>query len=121
VSDSEVDVRDVVLQFSAGSDGPHDRALSHRLAATNGRRTEMRERHGVPVGRLNRHDFATDGDGAYERDRSGRRRNDRISRPSADVDPPVLARSVRIVTEYEFLEHGAFDRPGPGSRSGHND
>jgi hypothetical protein len=81
----------------------------------------MRERHGEPIGRLNGHDFATGRDSADERDRPGRGRDDRVSSYSADVDPAVLTRSVRIVAKDEFLEHGTFDGPGPGSRSGHND
>jgi hypothetical protein len=118
--DAEVDVWDVVLELSGRTDRADDRPLAHGLAAPNARRAEMRQGHRVPVGRVNRRDFAAHWHGSGERDGAGRRREDRLSGPSANVDSAVLARGVRIVAEDEFLEYRAFDGPGPRSRGRHD-
>jgi hypothetical protein len=115
-----VDVWDVVLDLSGRADRADDRVLAHGLAAPNARRTEMRQGHGVPVGRLDRHDFAAYWHGAGERDEAGRGRKDGLAGPSADVDSAVLARGVRIVAEDEFLEYRTFDGPGPRSCGRHD-
>jgi hypothetical protein len=118
--DAEVDVWDVVLDLSGRTDRADDRPLTHGLAAPNARRAEMRQGHRVPVGRLDRRDFAAHWHGSGERDGAGRRRKDRLSGPSADVDSAVLARGVRIVAEDKFLEYLAFDGPSPRSRGRHD-
>ena len=117
---AEVDVWDVVLDLSARSDRADSRTLADRLAAPNACRTEMRQGHRVPVGRLDRHDLAADRHCAGVRDGARRRYKNGIPRSSADVDSPVLARGVWIVAEDEFLEYRTFDRPGPRSRGRHN-
>ena len=114
--DAEVDVWYVVLDLSGRTDRADDRLLAHGLAAPNARRTEMRQSDGVPVGRLDRHDFAAYRHGAGERDGAGRGRKDGLAGPSADVDSAVLARGVRVVAEDEFLEYRTLDGPGPRSR-----
>ena len=111
-----MDVWYVVLDLSGRTDRADDRLLAHGLAAPNARRTEMRQSDGVPVGRLDRHDFAAYRHGAGERDGAGRGRKDGLAGPSADVDSAVLARGVRVVAEDEFLEYRTLDGPGPCSR-----
>jgi hypothetical protein len=111
-----VDVWDVVLDLSGRTDRADDRPLAHGLAAPNARRAEMRQGHGIPVGRLDRHDFAAHWHGSGERDGAGRGRKDGFSGRSADVDSAMLARGVRIVAEDEFLEYRTFGGPGPRSR-----
>ena len=111
-----MDVWDVVLDLSGRTDRADDRLLAHGLAAPNARRTEMRQSDGVPVGRLDRHDFAAYRHGAGERDGAGRGRKDGLAGPSAEIDSAVLARGVRVVAEDEFLEYRTFDGPGPRSR-----
>jgi hypothetical protein len=115
-----VDVRDVVLDLSGRADRPDDRPLTHGVIAPQARRAKMRQGHGVPVGRLDRHDFAAHRHGADERDGAGCGRKNGLSGPGADVDSAVLTRGVRIVAEDELLEHLTLDGPGPRSRGGHN-
>jgi hypothetical protein len=80
----------------------------------------MGQRHGVPVGRLDRHDPSARRDGADERDRAGGRSDDRVSGSGADVNSAVLARRVWIAAQDELLEYWTFHRPGPRSRSRHD-
>jgi hypothetical protein len=115
-----VDVWDVVLDLSGRTDRADDPLLAHGLAAPNARRTEMRQGDGVPVGRLDRHDFAAYWHRAGERDGAGRGRKDGLAGPSANVDSAVLARGVRIVAKDEFLKYRTFDGPGPRSRGRHD-
>jgi hypothetical protein len=115
-----VDVWDVVLDLSGRADRADRSPLAHGLAAPSARRTEMRQGHGVPVGRLDRHDFAAHRHGAGERDGAGNGCKDGVSGRSADVDSAVLARGIRIVAENEFLEHRTFDGPCPRSRGRHD-
>jgi hypothetical protein len=115
-----VDVWDGVLDLSGRTDRADDYPLAHGLATRNACRTEMRQGHGVPVSRLDRHDFAADRHGAGEGDGAGRGRQDGVAGPGADVDSAVLARGVRIVAEDEFLQYRTFDGPGPRSRGRHD-
>ncbi len=117
---AEVDVWDVVRELSARSDRADGRALADRLAAPHACRTKMRQGDRIAVGCLDRHDLAADGHRAGERDGARRGCKDRLSRRSADVDSPVLACSVWILAEDEFLQYGAFDGPGPRSRGRHD-
>ena len=117
---AEVDVWDVVRDLSARSDRADGRALAYRLAAPHACRTKMRQGDRIAVGCLDRHGLAADRHRAGERDGARRGRKDRLSRRSADVDSPVLACSVWIVAEDEFLQYGAFHGPGPRSRGRHD-
>ena len=80
----------------------------------------MGQRDGVPLGGLDRHDPAARRHGADERDRAGRRGDDRVSGGSADVNSAMLPRCVRIAAQDELLEYWTFHRPGPRSRSRHD-
>jgi hypothetical protein len=120
VADAEVDVRSVVFDFPRRADRPDARPLGYGLAAQHRRRTEMGQCHGVAVGRLDRYDFATRRDRADKRNCPRHSRHNRVSGGRADVDSAVLTRGIWIVSEDEFLEHGAFDRPSPRSSGGHD-
>jgi hypothetical protein len=117
---AEVDVWDVVLDLSCRTDRADDRPLAHRFAAPDACRAEMSQGHGVPVGGLDRHDFAAHRHRADERDGAGGGCKNGLSWRSADVDSTVLARGIWIAAKDEFLEYRTFDRPGPRPR-GWND
>jgi hypothetical protein len=111
-----VKVWDVVLDLAAWSDRADGHPFDDRLAALNAHRTEMRQRHRVAVGGLDRHGSATHRHGAGKRDRPWRGCKHRRSGWSADVDSPVLAGGIRIVAEDERLKNRSLDGPGPRSR-----
>ena len=120
--DPEIDVGHVQLGHAARADGSHRFALAHCGSAPHTERTEVYERDGVAVRGLDRHDLAAARDAARERDRSRGRRDDRIPRRGADVDPAVLARLVRVGRiEGEPDQHGSRHRPGPAERRSRDD
>jgi hypothetical protein len=118
--DAEVDVWDVVLDLSCLADRADDHPLANRLAAPDACRAEMSQGHGVPVGGLDRHDFAAHRHRAGERDGAGGGCKNGLSGRSADVDSTVLARGIWIVAKDELLEYRTSDRPGPRPRSGND-
>ena len=67
--DAQVKVWDVVLDLAAGPDRADSHPFDDRVAALNAHRTEMRQRHRVAVGGLDRHGSATHRHGAGKRDR----------------------------------------------------
>jgi len=117
---TEVDVRDVMLDVSAWAARPDGGTLADRLTTPEGRRAEMSQRHRVAVGGLDRHGSATHGHGSDEGDVARSRRGYCRPRRCGDVDAPVLTGRVRIVSEHERLQQRASNRPGPGSCGRHD-
>jgi hypothetical protein len=111
----EMDVRHVVLGLATRPDGADVLGLADGVAAPNGDRPEMRQRHRQTVRGLNRQALAADGDASGIRDRSGSRRGHVCARGCADVDAPMLTRRIGVATEHERLEHRPVDRPRPRS------
>ena len=118
-TDAEVHVRLRNLDVARRSDPADEVALRDLRAVGDRDRAEMRERDGVAVGGRDRQALAGGRDGPGERDRPGRRRDDRRLRGAADVDPSVLPGRVRMRRiEDERLEHRPVGGPGPGTRDG---
>ena len=78
--------------------------------------SEMEERHRESIGCSNRDRAAAAGHRAGERDAARRGSEHRLSRGSANVDSPVLARGVRVPVVAEVLQYRPARRPGPGVR-----
>ena len=119
--DAQMNVRHVVLQGAARTDGGDRRSFTHRVTPLRSRRAEMRQRHRVAVASLNRQRPTADRHRACERDNPRDRRQHRGSRGSADVDTAVLAGRVGVITELELLHHRPVGRPRPccGGRREH--
>jgi hypothetical protein len=117
-TDPEVDVRNGLLGRSARPHRGDGVTLGDGRALRDDERAEMRERHRVAVGGLDREALATRRHEAGEAHRPARRRDDRIAlRRGADVDAAVLARGVRVrLVVRERLEHRPMDRPAPRLR-----
>jgi hypothetical protein len=116
---TQIHVRNRQLGLAARTDGPDRLALGDRVASPHRVRTEMEERDGIPVRRLDRDRLAPARDRSRERHRAaGGRGDDRTAR-SADVDSAVLPGRVGIGPHGEADEHRAGDRPAPakGRRS----
>jgi hypothetical protein len=110
---AEVNIRHGQLHNAARPDGSDEVALRDGRPAPHGGRAEMQERDRVAVLRLERNGSAAHGDGADEGDDSGRRGEHGCARWSADVDPAMLARRIRIVSEQERPQNRSLHRPGP--------
>ena len=96
------------------------RALRNRLAALHGGRSEVQERRGMTVARLDRHGLAAVRDDSGERHDARDGSHDRCPRPSAEVDATVLSGRVRVCpVERERPQHRAVDGPAPGPRDRH--
>jgi hypothetical protein len=114
-----VHVRLRELGFARRADTADDITLGDARAGGDRDRTEMCQRDGVTVGGGDGQALAGGRDGPGERDRPGRRRDDRRVSSGADVDSPVLSGVVRMCRiEDERLEHRPGGGPGPGTRDG---
>jgi hypothetical protein len=110
------------LGLAARADRPGAVALGDRRAPVHGKRAEMGERHGVPVGGRDRHALAGARHDPRERHDSRDGGEDRSSRIARDVNAAVLGRGERMCTvEAERLENGAARRPGPCACRGRRD
>ena len=116
-TDAEVDVGLRPFHVTARADRAHHLALLDRRARSHADRPQMDERDGIPVGRPDgeaeplMRELPDEGDDARGRGANvctGRR---------GDVDSTVLAARVRVVLDDEGPQHGAVDRPGPGTRA----
>jgi hypothetical protein len=115
--DAEVHVRLRKLALARRTDAADDIALCNTHPVGDRDRAEMRQRDGIAVGGGDGHALAGGRDGPGERDRPGRRRDDRCVRGGADVDSSVLPGGVRMRRiEDERLEHRPVGGPGPGPR-----
>jgi hypothetical protein len=103
-----------VLRLAAGADLTDDNALGDLGRARDGNCSEMDERDGQAVGRLERERAAAARDRSGEAHRPGYRRPDRVAGVGADVEAAVLPRRVGVVTELEGSKHRPVDGPGPG-------
>jgi hypothetical protein len=112
-----VEVGAVDLGVSARPDGPDRLTLGNGRSGADLDRAEMGERHRKPVVGGDRERATGARDGAAEGDGPRGRRENLLLGGRGDVDPAVLARGVRVRwVEAEGLEHGAADRPRPGTR-----
>ena len=80
----------------AVADLADDPSFSDRAAARDGDRSELEQRHGVAVGRLDRQRAAPGRNGADERDDACGRRPHGVAGGGADVDSTMLARRVLV-------------------------
>jgi hypothetical protein len=116
---AEMDVRLRHLGVAARADRSDAVALRDRCAARDRDRAEVGQRHGVPVSGRDRHALPRRRNGARERDRSGRWRRHRRAGITADVEPTVLSRGIRMRRiEEEGLQDGAGGGPRPGLACG---
>ncbi len=117
-TDAEVHVRTGHLSVAGRADGADAFALGDQLASRDRDRAEVRERHRIPVGRIDRDAPARGGHRARERDGPGGGRSHGVTLRSRDVDASVLTGRIRMrVVEGERLDDGASGRPRP-RRSG---
>ncbi len=123
--DAEVHVGAAHLGRAARTDAADDGALRDDVVASDGDRTEMRQRHGEPVGRLDRQRGAARRNPAGEGHDTGCRSEHRGAGDCrADVDAAMLTPGVRVrVVEREALQHRPGHRPGPrpGRRDAHEE
>jgi len=113
-SDSEMDVRRVVLGF-AGRPRVCDRLpLAHPVTLVNEQRAEVRERRPVPVRRRDGHREAIGWNGTGEGHLAGGWGPHAPAADDRDVDSPMLARGVWIVSQGIAAENLSIRRPGPG-------
>ena len=114
---AEVHVRNRVLGYAARAGGADRISLRDRRTPLHCQRSEVQERHGVAVGRLDRDRASThrhrsgEGDDPAGRCRHGRARR----RP--DVYAAVETAGVGVGAEAELLQHRALNRPGPAVRA----
>jgi len=121
-TNAEVHVRTGHLGVAGRTDGAYALALGDHLASRNRDRPEVRERHRIPVGRVDRDAPAGGGHRACERDGPGGGRSHGVTLRSRHVDASMLTSRVRMgVVERERLDDGASGRPRPrgsGAREG---
>jgi hypothetical protein len=96
-------------------DSPDRVALGDHPALVDEQRAQLPQRHGVPVGRPDRHDPAAARHEPCEGDRAPGRGANLGAELGADVHAAMLAACVRIVAEREPAQHRAPDRPRPGT------
>jgi hypothetical protein len=113
---AEIDVR-----LGGLVDCGHDVPLGHLATPRDRIGAEVLKRHGVAVKRADGDRLSTRRDGAGEGDRAGDRRVNGSSRRCADVDAPVLAGGVGVLSQDEGSKHRPVDGPGPGERGLHAD
>jgi hypothetical protein len=108
--------RDLVLALADLAD---DSTLRDRAASGDGDRSELEERDGVSVGRLDRHGPAAARDGADEGNGTRGGSADGVAHGAGDVGAAVLAGSIGVRPEREGPQHRTVGRPDPagGSRS----
>ncbi len=116
LANAQVDIGLRPLARPARPERAHVCALGYRSAPDLRDGSEMKERHREAIGCSNRDRAAAAGHRAGERDAACRRGEHRLSRGSADVDSPVLARGVRVPVVTEVLQYRPARRPGPGVR-----
>jgi hypothetical protein len=112
--DAEVDVRHVDLRLARRTDRPNRLTLGDAVAGAHRDRTEMKQRHRVPVPRPDRQRAAVHGEPTGERDSAVRRRTHGGAGLCADVDPRVAVLAVLLPAEVEAAKHGTVGGPGPG-------
>jgi hypothetical protein len=118
-ADPEMDVGLGNLGVAARPDGPDHVAFGDDQILGDRDRTEMREGDGEPVCGLDRQALARGGNGAGERHRPARGREDVRARRAGEVDASMLAAAVGVGgVEDERLQDRAVDRPGPRARRG---
>jgi hypothetical protein len=115
-SNAEVDVGFRQLGLAARTDRPDRFPLHDGHALGHGHGPEVDERHRVAVGGRDCDGPSATRDGAREGHGARHRRDDVSARGTADVDPAVLARGVRIAPEREWLQYRPVHGPGPGVR-----
>jgi hypothetical protein len=113
-SNAEVDVRFRQLGLAARTDRADRFPLDDGHALGHGYGPEVNERHRVALGSRDCDGPSATRNGAGEGHGARHRRDDVSARGSADVDPAVLARGVRIVPEGEWLQYRPVHGPGPG-------
>jgi hypothetical protein len=119
LADAEIDVRLGQLDIAARPDRSNGIAFSDLDALLDPVGAEMNERDRVAVLRLNRHGLATFRHRPGEGHDPSRGSAHGRSRRRADVDPPVLARRVRVVAvEGEPAQDRPVDGPSPGKTRG---
>jgi hypothetical protein len=116
-----MEVRGRMLGLSARTDRADRLALDDLGCPLHACGAEMRERHGVAIGGLDRDTPAAHRHGSGEGDRAAGRREDGSAGGCADVDAAMLARRVGVRSEHELLQYRSVRRPGPCSRSGRHD
>jgi hypothetical protein len=116
-----VDVRPGHLGLTGRPDRPDDVAFGDRGALLDRGGAEVHERDREAARRLDRHDEPAPRDAAGERDDSTGGRAHRAAGSTADVDPAVLARGVRVAAERELAEHRAVGRPSPRASCGRDE
>lgn len=114
-SNAEVHVEPGDLRVGRRADDADGSALRYRRAAGDRDRAEVRDRHGVSVGRVDRDAAARSGHDPGEGDASRGRCDDRLSVRARHVDAAMLAGGIRMgVVEGERLDDGPSGRPRPG-------
>ena len=116
--DAEVDVRLLELGRAARAHATDGRAFGDDRALQHADRAEMDERDRVAVVGVDRDRLAAAGNRPGKRDGSARGSDDVCPGRVGNVDSPMLAASVRVVTKRERLEHRSVCRPGPRARTG---
>ena len=114
---AEVHVRHGVLGYAARADGAHGGPFGDRRAAFDRQRSEMQQRHGVAVGRLDRDRAAARRHRPGERDQARGRRAHGGAKRRADVDAAVKAAGIGVGAEAEPLQHRPLNRPDPAVRA----
>jgi hypothetical protein len=112
---AEMNVRHGPLRVAGRAERADGIALSDLGISLDRDRGEVDERDRVPVLGANRDAESTLRHRACERDRTGVWREHRLAGMPADVDAPVLAANVGVVTEAERPKNRARCRPTPGA------
>jgi hypothetical protein len=116
--DSQMDVRHGVLGLARRAGVCDGVALRHLHAALDAQRAEVRQRRLVPVAGDDRHRQPVRGHRPCERDLTRCGSTDHRSAVEGDVDPPMLAARVLVVSDRVAAQHSAVGRPGPGQCRG---
>jgi hypothetical protein len=114
---AEVHVRHRVLGRAARADGADGGPFDDRRTPFDRQRSEMQQRHGVAVGRLDRDRAAACRHCPGERDEARGRRGHGGAQRRADVDAAVEAAGIGVGAEAEPLQHRPLNRPGPAVRA----
>jgi hypothetical protein len=117
---AEVDVRLGRGRIAARADAGDEDSLFDGVALRNQQLSELQERNGVAVGRLDGERLPATGNDAGEGHGSGRRRPDVRAELAADVDPAVLVARIRVGAEHERPQNRPGGRPCPRVRGRHD-
>lgn len=102
-ANAEMDVRPGDSRLPTRPDRPDDPPFNNGRPSRRADRSQLDERHRVPVRRLNRHAFATRRHRPGKADRPTHGRPHRRSQGRSDVDAAVLPAGVGVVAEFERL------------------